>query len=101
MQGHCGQPEARKGPKLDHGRISFPKELYKIFNSEISSLGVPWVEGTKPINETFRDRLGNAKKRSINQIAMHSDLSLEEKAMALMTERIDFIQKNKVMLYCL
>ena len=98
LQAHCGQPIAQKGPKLDYGRISLPRIAYNIYQNEIMSLGKQWVPGCRGSAETFRDRCLASKKKHINRGNFISeDDKLEDIAMALYTERTDFVAKNKVL----
>lgn len=99
FQAHCGQPGAVKGPKLDYGRIALPKVVFDIYEKHIQPLGMPWYDGCRGCGETFRDRCMSAKKKYINREATafnQESKKLEDIAMVLYIERLDFVAQNKV-----
>ncbi len=96
-KGHCGQPLAVKGPKLEHGRVTMPLAVFQLFLNHVEDIGSTWLEGCRGRAETFRDRCSNVKKQQINRGRYVMRLAtLEDKAMALLIERKDFIKQNQV-----
>ncbi len=77
--------------------MALPHVVYQMYQDYIAELGTTWIEGCRGIPETFRELCVKMLKSQVHQgYFIKSMESLEDKAMALLTERMDFIEHHKV-----
>ena len=71
--------------------------VYRIYLDFVEALGMTWIEGCRGRGETFRDKCNNARKQYLQRGYIFKLFpTLEEKAMAFLTERQDFMEKHEV-----
>ncbi len=97
LQAHLGKPVTDTSPLLHFGRFPMPQPLYKIATEDLKGLSKKRAEGMKDEADILKDKCLTAKRTCINANTYACDAeSIEETALRLYWERMDFFQKHKV-----